>query len=81
MAPWKTDPALAARSDLAADFTRTWQAADKVVYSSTLSTASTTATRVEREFDPEAVRQLKTTAVADNQIEGVSRPDVSTLSG
>src|SRR5437764_5002563 len=41
------------------DFARTWQAADKIVYSKSLETVSTPKTRLEREFDPGAVRELK----------------------
>jgi dihydrofolate reductase len=41
------------------DFAEIWQAADKIVYSKTLETASSARTRVERDFDPEAVRQMK----------------------
>jgi dihydrofolate reductase len=41
------------------DFARLWQGADKVVYSKTLEAASTTKTRIERDFDPEAVRRMK----------------------
>ena len=36
MAVWETDPALAAQSELMGDFAHVWQAADKVVYSTTL---------------------------------------------
>ena len=41
------------------DFAAIWQAADKIVYSRTLETVSSARTRIERDFDPEAVRQLK----------------------
>jgi dihydrofolate reductase len=41
------------------DYARIWRAADKVVYSTTLATASTARTRIERTFNPDAVRQLK----------------------
>jgi len=41
------------------DYARIWQAADKVVYSSTLDAVSSARTRLEREFDPDAVRRLK----------------------
>ena len=41
MAVWETNPALAEQSDLTADFASAWQAADKVVYSTTLATVST----------------------------------------
>ena len=70
LAPWETDPALAAASELRAAYARTWQAADKVVYSSTLAEAPTTKTRIERRFDPEAVRELKASAGADLLVGG-----------
>ena len=41
------------------DFAEIWRSADKIVYSRTLQAASTARTRVEREFDPEAVRRMK----------------------
>jgi dihydrofolate reductase len=44
------------------DFARIWQAADKIVYSTTLQAADTARTRVERNFDPDQVRELKETA-------------------
>ena len=41
------------------DFAQIWHAADKVVYSRTLEDVSSARTRIEREFDPEAVRRMK----------------------
>jgi dihydrofolate reductase len=41
------------------DFTGIWRAANKVVYSSTLQGTSSARTRLERRFDPDAVRALK----------------------
>jgi dihydrofolate reductase len=41
------------------DFARIWRGADKVVYSSSLTAAATARTRVERSFNPDAVRELK----------------------
>jgi dihydrofolate reductase len=70
MVGWETDPSLAAQSPVMADFARLWQAADKVVYSRTLETAPTTRTRIEREFDPEAVRRLKARSSADIAVGG-----------
>jgi dihydrofolate reductase len=61
MAVWETNTALAAQSDLTADFANAWQAASKVVYSTTLAAVSTADTRLERHFDPAAVHQLKAT--------------------
>ena len=62
MVGWETDPTLADRSSLMRDFAEIWQAADKVVYSKTLEAVSTARTRIERDFDPEAVRQMKALA-------------------
>jgi dihydrofolate reductase len=65
MAGWETDPTLADQSPLMRDFAQIWQAAEKIVYSRTLRAVSTTRTRIEREFDPEAVRQMKSQAGRD----------------
>ena len=65
MAVWETDATLAAQSDLTSDFAKAWQAADKVVYSTTLAAASTANTRLERRFDAGAVRDLKAAARSD----------------
>ena len=65
MAGWETDPTLAERSPLMRDFAQIWQAADKIVYSRTLEATSTARTRIERDFDPEAVRQMKALAARD----------------
>ncbi len=74
MMVWETDPNLAAESPLLRDFAETWQAADKIVYSRTLETISTRKTRLERTFDPEAIRQLKATSEGDILIGG---PDLA----
>lgn len=52
------------------DFARIWQAADKVVYSTTLAPASTARTRIEQTFNPEAVRQLKEGSSREISISG-----------
>ena len=65
MVGWETDPTLADRSSLMRDFAEIWQAADKVVYSKTLEAVSTAGRRIERAFDPEAVRQMKALARRD----------------
>jgi len=64
-AVWETEPALAEQSDLMGDFAVAWQAADKVVYSTTLADVSTAKTRLERTFDADAVRDLKAAATRD----------------
>ena len=70
MTVWETDRSLAAQSPITRDFAEIWQAADKIVYSKTLSTASTARTRIEREFDPEEVRRMKATARRDMVVGG-----------
>jgi dihydrofolate reductase len=52
------------------DFAEIWQAADKIVYSRTLETVSSARTRIEREFDPDGVRELKATSERDLLIGG-----------
>ncbi|MEZ4502735.1 MAG: dihydrofolate reductase family protein [Dehalococcoidia bacterium] len=70
MAVWETDPTLAARTELTADFASTWQAPEKVVYSSTLAAPLTARTHLERHFDAGAVRELKSAASRDLLIGG-----------
>jgi dihydrofolate reductase len=70
MAPWETEPALAAQSELMADFANVWQAADKVVYSTTLGAVSTAKTRLEGSFDPASVRDMKASATSDLTVGG-----------
>src|ERR1700749_3515304 len=52
------------------DYVGIWRAAEKIVYSRTLQTPSSARTRIEREFDPEAVRRLKLSAAADITVGG-----------
>jgi dihydrofolate reductase len=52
------------------DFAEIWRAADKVVYSRTLGEVSSAKTRIEPEFDPEAVRELLASASSDVAIGG-----------
>jgi len=52
------------------DFAEIWRTAEKIVYSSTLDRVSSARTRIERTFDADAVRSLKTTADADISIGG-----------
>jgi dihydrofolate reductase len=72
MAVWETEPALAAQSALMADFAHLWQAADKIVYSTTLDGVSTANTRVERHFDPDSVRAMKASAAGDLTVGGAT---------
>jgi dihydrofolate reductase len=70
MMVWETDPGFAADSPITLDFAEIWQAADKIVYSRTLQSVPTRKTRLERSFDPQAVRQLKQTLNHDLLIGG-----------
>jgi len=70
MRAWETAQTFADQRPVMQDFAQIWQAADKIVYSTTLDTASIARTRIEREFDPEAVRQLKAGAGRDLSVGG-----------
>jgi dihydrofolate reductase len=74
MVYWETAHTLADQPAYVRDFTDIWQAADKVVYSRTLETVSSAGTRIERDFNPEAVRQMKTAAGRDLTVAG---PDLA----
>jgi dihydrofolate reductase len=74
MTVWETDPAFASGPPVEADFARIWQAADKIVYSTTLEVAPTARTRIERAFDADAARALKVSAERDLAIGG---PDLA----
>ena len=72
MAGWETDPTLAEQSPLMRDFAQLWQAADKIVYSRTLDAVPTARTRIERDFDPDAVRKMKASAGQDMIVGGAN---------
>ena len=74
MVYWETAHTLADQPSFVRDFAEIWQAADKIVYSKTLETAASARTRIERDFDPEAVRQLKAAAKRDITVGG---PDLA----
>jgi dihydrofolate reductase len=70
MVAWETDDDLIASSPGNAAFAEVWTAAEKIVFSRTLDTVSTTRTRLEREFDPELVRRIKEEATSDLHVSG-----------
>jgi dihydrofolate reductase len=70
MRSWETAHTLEGRRPVSLDFARIWQAADKIVYSTTLQTADTARTRIEPDFDPAQVRKLKETAGRDLTVGG-----------
>jgi dihydrofolate reductase len=67
---WENPPRLAEQPPFARDFAQIWQAADKIVYSKSLQTAASARSRIEREFDAEAVRELKATSARDLAVGG-----------
>lgn len=52
------------------EFTSIWQAAEKIVFSETIETVPSAKTRIERNFNPDAVRQLKSAAEHDMTVAG-----------
>jgi riboflavin biosynthesis pyrimidine reductase len=74
MAAWETMHTRPDLSPILLDFAQIWRAADKIVYSTTLETVSSARTRIERDFDPEAVRQMKARAERDLAVGG---PDLA----
>jgi dihydrofolate reductase len=74
MVGWETAHTRADQPPSMRDFAQIWQAADKVVYSRTLATVSSARTRIERDFDPEAVRHMKVSAGRDLTVGG---PDLA----
>ena len=67
MVAWET---MADPDPVMRDYAEIWRAADKIVYSKTLAEASSARTRIERDFDPEAIRQLKAAADRDLAVGG-----------
>jgi len=67
---WEDPPVLADEPPVIQDFAAIWRSADKVVYSKTLANPSTAKTRIEREFDPDAVRRMKAAASRDITVGG-----------
>ena len=74
MVAWETMHTVPDQPPVVRDFAEIWQAADKIVYSKTLEAVSSARTRIERDFEPEAVRQLKATASRDITVGG---PDLA----
>ena len=74
MVYWETAHTVEDQPPSIRDFADIWQAAEKIVYSKTLETVSSARTRIEREFDPEAIRQMKASAGRDITVGG---PDLA----
>jgi len=70
MAVWEKPDFLRHLTAAALEYTPIWQAAEKIVYSTTLQTVSAAKTRLERRFEPGVVRELKASATRDIAIGG-----------
>jgi len=74
MVYWETAHTLPDQPREIRDYTEIWQAADKIVYSRSLEGVSSRRTRIEKDFDPEAVREMKASAGRDISVGG---PDLA----
>jgi dihydrofolate reductase len=70
MVAWETMHTAADQPPFVRDYARIWRAADKIVYSRTLETVSSLRTRIEGDFDPAAIRQMKASAERDLTVGG-----------
>jgi dihydrofolate reductase len=70
MTVWETPDVMPDQTPDMVEFARIWQSADKIVYSRSLETVSTPKTRLEREFEPQAVRELKAQLPDDISVAG-----------
>ena len=70
MVYWETAHTVSGQPRFVLDWARQWQAAEKIVYSRTLAEPRSARTRIEREFDPDAVRGLKANAEYDITVDG-----------
>ena len=70
MLVWETVPSGADQQPVVRDYAEIWRSADKIVYSTTMQSASSARTRIERQFEPDAVRQIKASAGRDVSVGG-----------
>jgi len=70
MRVWEDDDWLTDQPAVVREYAGIWRDADKVVYSTTLDAVSTARTRIERQFDADAVRRLKEESDADLSVGG-----------
>jgi len=71
MKVWDSDEILEGQPTVMSDYAEIWRAAEKIVYSRSLGKVETAQTKLERSFDPEAVRALKQAEEQDISIGGV----------
>jgi len=70
MVYWETAHTLPESDPIELDYAEVWQSADKIIYSTTMDEVSSARTRIERDFDPESIRQLKRNADRDLGVGG-----------
>jgi dihydrofolate reductase len=70
MVYWENAHSFVDQRPVIRDFAEVWRAADKIVYSKTLESVSSAKTRIEREFDPQAIRRMKARASRDITVGG-----------
>jgi len=70
MAIWETPDVIPGLTSAMLNFARIWQAADKIVYSRSRETVSIPKTRLERDFHPQVVRELKAQSPLDISVAG-----------
>ena len=81
MVYWETVPTGGEQPEVGRDFAEIWRAAEKIVYSRTLQTPSSARTRMERDFDPAAISQLKKSSARDIAIGGAELAGVAIAAG
>jgi dihydrofolate reductase len=70
MVSWETVSTDVDQPAVSRDFAEIWRAAEKIVYSRTLQRVSSSRTRIERDFDADAIRALKQASGSDISIGG-----------
>jgi dihydrofolate reductase len=70
MVYWETAQDIPGLDPASREFMEIWQAADKIVYSTSLASASSGKTEIRRQFDPEAIRALKDSLSSDLTVGG-----------
>jgi len=78
---WETVGTGAGQPAVILDFAEIWRAAEKIVFSGTLETVSSFRTRIERDFDPDAIRRLKQASESDLTIGGAELAGQAIASG
>jgi dihydrofolate reductase len=81
MVYWENVPTGSDQAAVIRDFAGIWRATDKIVYSRTLHEVSSARTRIERDFDPVAIRQLKESSRADITVGGAELAGAALAAG